>query len=271
MRAFIVPDLHGRTDLMLGLLRAAGVATPDGRRAQETERDTVISVGDLINGAMSSWDDDERTLREADGLIDLVVIGNHEHPYYGGVPFSGFSPSPAVRSALNSWERAGKMIRQAVIGDTLVTHAGVHSKFRFETALGAAAAIEDAWDNYERYAAVKLGGVVYTRNRDFTFTKPSNGKQYTLPMASLVDGMPEKRGGWLRYGGVLWSDWSEPKNTSFSQVCGHTPVETGPVLVQHLKSEKFTVNIDTGAKSGKGPVGVWLDGDGEIIDFVETP
>jgi hypothetical protein len=270
VRAFVVPDLHGQTELMLGLLRAAGIATPDGLRTEETAADTVISVGDLINGVMADWSNDEDILKRADGLVDLIVLGNHEHPYYGGLPFSGFSPSPAVRSALYAWELTGRVVHEVVIGDTLITHAGVHAKFRFGTAVEAAAAIEDVWDNYESYATVRMSGPQYTRNRDFGFVKP-NGKQYALPMGSLVDGMSEKRGGWLGYGGVLWSDWSEPKNTAFSQVLGHTPVETGPVLIQHLKSEKFTLNLDTGAKGGKSPVGVWLDADGEIIDFVEVP
>jgi hypothetical protein len=269
MRAFVVPDLHGQTELMLALLRAAGVADENGARTEETAGDTVVSVGDLVNASKGTWTEDERILAAADGLVDLVVMGNHEHPYYGGLPFGGFSPTPPVRAALNAWEREGRVAHEVLIGDTLITHAGVHALFNFETAEEAARAIEDVWDNYERYASVKMTSVVYTRNQVFTF-EDEKGKPYVLPKASLVDGLPHRRGGWLDYGGHLWSDWSEPKNARFSQVVGHTQVPEGPVLVQYLQSEKFTLNLDTGAKKGNPPVGVWLGADGEVIDFVEV-
>src|SRR4051812_5492586 len=108
MRTFVLPDLHGRHRVMADLLEAAGVAE-GGERADGDF--IVVSVGDMINGTSSTWDDDERILREAEGLVDLWCIGNHDAAYdYPHMGFSGFAPSAPVRSGLNRWMRSGRLV-----------------------------------------------------------------------------------------------------------------------------------------------------------------
>jgi len=266
VRVLVLPDLHGRPDALAALLRAAGVT--DDRGARAPGDDLVVQLGDLINGTMADWDNDERILRDAEGLIDFWCLGNHDAAYdYPHLAFNGFAPTPAVRSGINRWLGSGKLVPAIVIGDTLISHAGVHEQFAFETAKDAADAIEDVWARYHEYAHVRMTGAPHYSDDAFRFR--AHGNEVSLPKALLLDGLPKSRGGWSPLGGILWADWAEPKNTRFSQVVGHTSMADGPVLTQYLQTERFTLNIDAGAKKGLSPYGVWLDSDGGIIDFVE--
>ena len=131
----MLPDLHGRAPAMLALLRAAGVIDADGRRLTE---DLVVQVGDLINGTMMDWDADTEILKKAEGLVDFWVLGNHDAAYdYPHLSFQGFAPSPSVRSGINRWLGSGRLVPAVVVGDTLITHAGVHEDFDFGTARDA--------------------------------------------------------------------------------------------------------------------------------------
>jgi hypothetical protein len=270
VRYFVLPDLHGQGDSLVGLLRAAGLADelgePTGR-----EDVTVISLGDLINGTMPDWDADADILRRAEPLVDVWIAGNHDAVYMldlHHIAFGGFSPNPAVATAVARWTRSGRVAPCARIGNTLLSHAGVGAAFDFATAADAQLAIERVWAEPLDYIEARMQSSTYVRSRDLTFADGRGGER-TVPAGMLLDGITADRGGNKPHGGILWADWSEPKNENFSQVLGHTRNPDGPVLVQRLRAGTFTVNLDTGGGKGNEPVGLWLDEDGEIVDFVD--
>jgi hypothetical protein len=187
---FVVADAHGRLDLVEGLLALAGAERGPSR--------TIVHLGDLVNCVASSIDDDLATLEAAPDLFDVLLCGNHEHPYFGGPTFSGFFRSEDVATAMLRlpWKAA------FAAGEFLVTHAGLGRALVGGSALSARAhanILNRAWaDN---------------PGRDAYFAAISR-----------------YRGGLSEVGGILWSDWQEPKSTAgFSQIVGHTP---GPIRVQ---------------------------------------
>ena len=259
--------MHGNVPALDALLRAAGVMDEGGERLDGDF--TVVSIGDLVDGRMKTQDQDEAILKRADSLVDFIVMGNHEWPFFGGMHFNHYHPAPPVRSMLNGYAMRGALGVTFRVGDTLLTHAGVAREYDFATAEEAQAAVEDAWNNLDVYSINRMTGYQHLREHSFQFGE--GDRQYDMPKGQLVAGIPYVRQGQDRPGGVLWSDWNEPKNTNFNQVLGHTPVPEGPALTQYMQGETYTLNIDTGAKGGGVVPAVWLDGEtGEIIDFVEV-
>lgn len=268
MRYFVVPDLHGDGDALVSLLRAAGLSDDLGEPVGR-EDVMVISVGDLISGTARDWDADEDILRRAEPLVDVWIAGNHDAVYLLGFPhldFNGFSPNPNIAAAVARWAKTGRVAPCARVGGTLISHAGVGRDFDFATAQEAQDAIERVWADPHDYIETRVRSARYVPGRVLTFGSGDRARE--VPAGMLLDGITDSRGGRAPYGGILWADWDEPKNPRFSQVVGHTAIAGGPVLAQRLRDGTFAVNIDTGVGKGGSPVGVWLDGEGEIIDFV---
>jgi Calcineurin-like phosphoesterase len=254
---FVIPDLHGRPEMLRSLLRSVGLIDAFGQRIDPGI--SVVSIGDLCNGVLKSIDGDEQSLLLAQDWIDLFILGNHEAGYlFPNLGFNGFVSSPPLQSLYRSLHRKGKIVPAVLIGETLLTHAGVQEYYAFKDAVEAYENIMDVWDRYEEL-----------RNdwdQKFDF---DDGKTQ-IPKALLLDGISAARGGSAPMGGILWSDWrKETKNTNFSQVVGHTPIAIGPVLHTYgIDEDIFHLNIDCGAKSDLSPVGVWLDARGRIVEFV---
>lgn len=266
MRTFVVPDIHGRPDSLEALLLHAGVITEDGTRIRELEFECsgvfepfqVISIGDLLNATLSDVNGDEACLLKSH-WFDKLILGNHESGYvFENMGFNGYYPAPHLRDQYNQYVQSGHVVPSMLVGDTLLTHAGVHAFFEFGTALEAHVMIQDVWANYREYSA----------NWDEKFYFSDN---IEIPKALLLDAVSSKRGGGVPFGGILWADWAEPKNASFSQVMGHTPIKAGPVLTTYYGEDIFHLNIDCGAKKGLTPWGVWLDSDGRIDHVVTVP
>ncbi len=123
----------------------------------------------MINGTMMDWDNDERIMREAEELVDWWVMGNHDICYHYNIIFNGFSPNPAVRSGVNRWMGRGKMVPCIAIGDTLLTHAGVHENYNFVHANEAFDAIMDVWENYNQLTYLNADGSSGYSQRDEAF------------------------------------------------------------------------------------------------------
>lgn len=261
MRTFIFGDMHGRWDFLEKLLQAAGIMDEDG---QVMDKGLVISIGDLINGTMMDINNDTEMITKAKDVVDLWVAGNHEACYtFPHLGFQGFVPSPIIQTEYNGWMRSGKLVPCVQIGELLITHAGVNKAFAFNTAKEAHDAIWDVWENYFQFADPIPGG-----SRPLGKPEPWQFKGQRYQWSWLLDGITHDRGGNAAVGGVLWDDWSQPKNTNFSQIMGHTPIKTGPVIHRHLGSGVFTLNLDCGAKKGMTPYGVWVDDDGQTLEFV---
>lgn len=189
MNWLLVADVHGQFDLFERLLVKAG-AVADGDRASRDEL-KVCQIGDLANCVAADREDDLRCLRAAaDGWADVVLVGNHEHPYFGGPAFAGFAYFAEVHEELRRLDRLGILQPALRVGNVLVSHAGLTPDWGFTTAEGAVVLIEQQW---------RLD-----------------------PTAPLFSRIGRARGGRGEHGGILWSDWSEPK-AAFPQIVGHTP------------------------------------------------
>lgn len=258
MAVFVIPDLHGRHDALIALLKAAELIDENNERINWPTNHMIVQVGDMINGTMKDWANDEKTMELADGLVDYWIMGNHDICYHHNITFKGFSPNPAVQTGVNRWMNRGLMVPAIVIGDTLITHAGVHEDYNFDTAQNAFEAIDDAWVNYSDYES----------SLDSFKLRSVYGKVVHLSKADLFGAISYARGGKSPRGGILWSDWNEPKNSNFNQVFGHTPMMDGPVMTTYRGSGRFILNIDVGTKSGRDPVGVWINLDGSLGSFV---
>lgn len=226
MKAFIAPDVHGNLDLLAGLLRQEGIIDEGGERIDTTTR--TIQLGDLCNCVGSSVIDDNRCLDHVGKWFDDYLVGNHEHPYFGGPRFSGFWADSALRHRVR---RAITGAAVAVDG-VLVTHAGLAPEWETEadTADEAADWLNEVW------------------NMD--------------PTACVFSQVGGARGGGAQFGGTLWADWSEPK--AFRQLVGHTPGAEARYL--EGPGGWLAVCIDVGGKHGERLVGAWLrDGELEVV------
>ena len=89
--AFVTPDAHGNRALVEGLLLQADVlAHGSGDRLVRDRSIRSVQLGDLCNCVAASAADELACLAAAREWFDVVLIGNHEHPYFGGPRFAGF-------------------------------------------------------------------------------------------------------------------------------------------------------------------------------------
>lgn len=251
----------------------AGLIDADGNRKDNYNQ--VVSIGDLLSGALRDVEGDKESLALSDTWIDKLIVGNHEVEYLmpgGAMVFRGYHPNYDLIQAYKALWRNGKVVPSMVVGETLLSHAGVHHYFDFESAAEAHAEIGLVWRSM---LSPDLGGPDYdlddeewqwpdTSCRRYTFSN------YPLDKQILIKGVPKERGGLDPLGGIIWSAWEEQKNPKFNQILGHTPISGGPVLVEYKQAGTFTLNIDAGAKQGLPPAGVWLDEHGLVVEYVTT-
>lgn len=251
MRYLIVADLHGRHDLARGILTAEHVPlTAFERRAAGV---WTVQLGDLANCVVGSHDSDLAILTVAADWFDTVLVGNHEHPYLGGGAFSGFQPFRDIEERLHRLDTLGILQPCLRIGDTLLTHAGVTPDWRLGDARDARDAISACW-RADRAAPV------------FNQVGRARCGGYRAPH------------GWPEHGGILWSDWAEPREDGFNQIHGHTPVKGRPIAERWKRwPPRWALNLDAGAcfawrsrPAGNRVVAAWIGEDGEIDgDLIE--
>lgn len=230
MKAFVVADAHGNWDAVEKLLRQEDVLVAPRKEV------TLVHLGDLANCVKESVEDDVQTLAEAETVFDVLLVGNHEHPYWPGYidKFSGFFYHPAVAEQIQL-ERYQAAYH---FGGVLVTHAGLARQW------------EDEWQSADMAA--------YELNKMFEKD----------PAHAIFGQIGRARGGWNANGGILWSDYQEGKSRRFNQLYGHTPGQK----IRRSQSTKFDtehVCIDLGAKDkGKPIAGAWIDSWGNIDPVV---
>jgi hypothetical protein len=240
MKTLIIPDIHGHFNTLKGLLREAGVLDNQNHRVDGWR---VVQLGDLANCVVTDVQGDLACLKTVGDWIDTMLVGNHEHPYWGGPAFGGpnggFYRYPDIEMQLNRIEREGHLAPSALVGkdnDILVTHAGYVPSEGIESALEGFNYATEKWHEDKKH-----------------------------PLFSMIGA---SRGGWSRNGGILWSGWEETKAREFNQIVGHTP-QTNGVQRRDYATGKWSLCIDIGAKAGRGASGVVIDEDGEL-SFVET-
>lgn len=221
---FIVADAHGNAGQVRWLLETAGV----------TEDDFVVQLGDLANCVAASTRTDLEALDLVhQGVIDLMLVGNHEHPYFGGGGFGGYWPDPEVRRSLHRIAEQGKLAAAWVVDDILVSHAGLTSYWLRE--FGAW-----LWD------AKKIAA-------------HTNETWFNDPRALIFEACGRARGGWYQAGGILWADWRETKPRHLRQLVGHT-------VGNEIRHRAGATCIDLGGGKGERIAGAWIrNGEIEVV------
>lgn len=233
-RAFVIGDVHGDVGLLRGLLRQAGLV--DGRGARTDPDTLIVQVGDLCNCVPEDRDGDLACLAKAPKWLDVYLVGNHEHPYFGGPRFSGFYSFTEIQERLRALDKTG-LIRPCLLVDgILISHAGVGRQ----------------WND--------LGGAERTAKQIDEWWREAPA---TAPIFADIGA---SRGGWARAGGVFWADADEPKTTSFSQIIGHTPQRNG-VRVDRLNEKHSVWHIDVGGHHFGRLAGVFV-ADGDVSEPV---
>lgn len=243
---FVVPDAHGNANLVRGLLEQEGIIkqdwsdeaeSPYATRLRPSSEVEVVQIGDLGNCVLASSNHDYEAFDLVrKGIIDIWLIGNHEHPYFGGPKFNGFSPDPVVQMAINSIERSSSMKAAHAVADILITHAGLpiwaHRRLGTDlTTAGLARAINKAWE------------------------KDPNDPIFSAIGASRGGSSPVG-------GGILWSDWREKKPRGLKQIFGHT-------VGDKVRMEGTVICLDLGAgKNSSRIAGAWVrGGDVEVVIY----
>lgn len=234
--AFVVADVHGNLDALAGLLRQARILNDEWERV---DRETlVVQMGDLCNCVARSMSDDNRCLDHVEKWLDVYLVGNHEHPYFGGPAFGGYWRDPVIAHRLGLLNSLGIIQPCIALGeDILVSHAGV----------------ADGWDEIDS---------------PYRFAREAQRLWKQDPRHDLFSAIGRSRGGWGKTGGILWSDWDEPKSHAFSQVVGHT---VGDSIRWQREDDWFAVCLDLGAKDrGSRLAGAWIRGN-EVEPVIFDP
>lgn len=214
---YIVSDVHGNRNALMKALFSAGLFDNHGIK---DPRAYIVQIGDLANCVRTSIEDDLSCLDMVGKEIDLMLVGNHEIPYFDPDNyFSGFRFDSNISQTLWAHYANGHLVPSFVHGDTLVTHAGITlSQLNFGTGTTArevSAKLHEEWTN-------------------------KNFKHYLFSDCGRV------RHGRSAVGGVLWCDFNlEFEPTEFPQIIGHTP--------GILRQKGNALCIDTGAKMGGTP------------------
>lgn len=261
---FIIPDIHGNWRLALGLLEQEGLIeyVEDLPRRQHLEH-RVVQLGDLCNCVRGSINDDLQAVKLVGPIIDVMLIGNHEHPYFGGIPFDGFAYYMELKNEILKLNDRNLIQAALEVDGIMFSHAGV---------VQSADGIEE-WrtDNKAADFAESLCTLWLA-------------KEYTHAMFNTIG---QARGGRFSEGGVLWADWKEPKTTQFPQIFGHTVGKTwraeGSVngvpnftlirpYADATPMQVQTLCLDIGAgKTSRNILGCWIrNGRVEIVEYEQA-
>lgn len=195
MSTLILPDLHGRVEVLEAILEDAGSV------------DDVVSVGDLIHGGPNTIKSDQAILRMAEDLIDVIVMGNHEQAFLGGARFRGCDSAATIAPTLMELEADGILREVHLVGPYLITHAGLGI-----TQVTYDPTEDDGLDVYDQLCDIAASP------RALKFSEYAASDSYGRVFLACG----RARGGRDGYGGVTWRDDSEPL-LDIPQVYGHTP------------------------------------------------
>lgn len=242
---FITADLHGRLDGLEELLRAGGVLNADGTRNREV---MSVQLGDLVNVVREDRAEDCNALDAAlDGWFDLVLVGNHEHPFFGGPRFWGYELMSTVADRMEKLAERSMWVPSHYVPelDLLVTHAGWADDLRVSDGGGGWLSPSSAATAHEYLVSAWIDD----------------------PTANVFSRIGPARGGhsMARCGGVLWSDWEEVKLQTFNQLVGHT---TGDSVRSQRGRRRWAVCIDTNAKRYGRATGALVEPDAGTMKVI---
>lgn len=212
MSIYIISDCHGNIEGLMRALRAKKIVDRNGNR-QLARKNKVFSIGDLANCVDDSKSGDKECLDLVGNVIDGMVLGNHEMPYFDlDNTFGGFVPYESVAKRLNNLMENGLIHGCLLKNRTLITHAGISKSIL----------------SYN----MTVTEIAYSINEHF------DARNWNHAFFSSVG---YARGGRNHVGGSLWCDFDrEFIPTKFPQIVGHTP--------KYVRMKGNALCIDVGAK-----------------------
>jgi hypothetical protein len=204
-RALIIGDVHGKWNLLRQLLEQEGIVNEEGERINKDVE--IIQVGDLGDFRKKVGEDLACYRAVQEGLIDLVLWGNHDRCIRDKQhQFNGYhQPGPTMTHLIKLLEVSGKIRWAHAIHGYLLTHAGLHDTFaEFEVPEGL-----NKNDPYDVADYLNQNPEKYTR----------------LGLDELHNSVCKIRGGMNYWGGIIWRDFSEALYDRFPQVFGHSSAE----------------------------------------------
>jgi len=199
---YIVSDVHGDYE---GLQKALYRANLFDNHGLKDPNAFILQIGDLANCVRDSIEDDMRCLSMVGKEIDMMLVGNHEIPYFDATnTFSGFFFNKDISNTLHGLFDAGLLqpsylyqpLHRPSDADVLISHAGVtQSQLTLSTGTSA------------REVSIMLRDQWAERTFGHWLFRDCGRARY----------------GQDKIGGMLWCDLDkEFEPTDFPQIVGHT-------------------------------------------------
>lgn len=228
-----VGDVHGHLDRLEALLRQEGLLNDSGVRLRpEVE---VIQLGDLGHYGKETATADELTWSYAPAWLDVILWGNHDRAVINSWHhFSGYQkPKEATCDAIDQAVKNGKLRLAYEAHDFLLTHAGLHAKYKYNNAPQDTAKAAALWLN--------VCDAEQSQDADFQ---------------AIRDAVSTSRGGRATAGGILWRDASESLYKPFRQVFGHSAKDK--VRTYQTGKTGNSYCVDVGSQRNGRLAAVWL-------------
>lgn len=223
MNYIVLGDVHGNVDALQKTLEEIGVVNGKSR----TPDWHIIQVGDLLNMAPEGVpyrgfvSQDKKTLEYADGLIDEILVGNHElyiarfigaPSYWDGMGTLQNLDSRLVEHIEDLVDR-GQYQVSTVVDDALISHAGISW---YREWMGTAQEVSEGLNTMLAHHTENDSLEVDGRFREILGANGPN---------------------WESLRSVFWSRpdvWEGP--APFLQIVGHTPNVKGPYFDERLNT-----------------------------------
>lgn len=235
-RSLIIGDCHGHTDRLEALLLQEGILRkcPDSGTIRHNNDVEVIQLGDL--GHFGDTQANDRSIwTYASKWLDIILWGNHDRAVIdGGHFFMGYQkPFPETLEMIKDCVKNGQLRLAHESHGFLLTHAGLHSSYKYNDAPQGDATTIANWLNEREQEN--------SQNEDFI---------------AIRDAISHSRGGRSKSGGILWRDASESLYKPVRQIFGHSAAEK--VRRYQAKGIGDSFCIDVGQQFNGRLAAIWL-------------
>lgn len=235
-RTLVIGDCHGHLDRLEALLEQEGIIRncPDSGFVRDNHDVTTVQLGDL--GHFGDTQDKDRSIwGAAPAWLDVILWGNHDRAVIDGRHFfmGHQKPFPETLDLVKAAVKSGKLRLAHEAHGFLLTHAGLHAKFKYNKASQGSAAEIAAWLNEHEDED--------SQDKDFL---------------AIRDAISYTRGGRSSHGGILWRDASESLYLPIRQVFGHSQGDK----VRHYQSKGMgdSLCVDVGDQFNGRLAAIWL-------------
>lgn len=233
----VIGDCHGHLDRLEALLKQEGIIQdcPDSGLTRINHDVCCVQLGDLGHYGYDTGARDRSIWGAAPSWLDVILWGNHDRAVIDfHHQFMGYSiPFPETKDIMRACEKEDKLVLSAEAHGFLLTHAGLHAKYKYNKAPQESAAACSEWLNAQE---------------DVGSTDPD--------FLAVRDAVGPVRGSGGNAGGILWRDASESLYKPFRQVFGHSSKDKVRTYQTGKTGDSYCV--DVGNQFNGRLAGIWL-------------